>query len=387
MSSRVIQALIFFVILACLFLDQSASALAAERTGQIYDQLQKPDATEQNQQEARVKIGILFPKDGILSAYDTSLQTAIDAVRKQVAEIDSLPQVEFIEAELISSESQNNAEIERLIQEGVSAIVAPNFLSALITASSDELEILPLVSKANKTHELAFTGESSLYSNLSEHSVIIRTIQKLKFRSRLEEVVVLYDPTDAFGRFGYDVVVDVLSKEKASFSTEIFSADNVDFLVKLAELKEESPKATVIIIGKTNDVADVLIQAQDEIGHTRSVLGFIGDGNPAVYDLADREGVSQISGAAWDIVPQKELSDLVVKQFNNDRFAAEVYIAVWTILRSINEEYPPTREGIHNAFVEHEGHNLEEPSAQLVAWFYRTTRDSINLMIRNLNSL
>lgn len=385
MSRRAIQALISLIILVCLCMGQAAAVLAAERTDQIYGHLQAPTEAGE-QQSAPIKIGILFPKEGILSAYDDSLRRAIDAVREQIAESDSLPQVEFVEAELISSEAQNNAEIEKLIKEDVSAIIAPNFLSALFTALPNDQDILPLVSRANQTHELAFTGESSLYSDLSEHSVIIRTIQKLKFRGSLEQVVVLYDPTDAFGRFGYDVVVDVLSKEKASFSTEIFSADNVDFLAKLAELKEESPKATVIIIGKTNDVADVLLQAQDEIGLTRSVLGFIGDGNPAVYDLADREEDGQITGAAWDIVPESGLAHLVTQQFNNDRFAAEVYIAVWTIVHSINDEYPPTREGIHNAFVEHEGHNLEEPSAQLVAWFYRSTRDSVNSMIRALSA-
>lgn len=366
----------------------SISAVAADRILVSHSATDSPRVEEQYKQQAPIKIGVLLPTDGVTSAYEASLQIAIDTIRQQLKENKTLPQIEFVEAKLFNSELQNNREIKNLIQKDVDAIIAPNFLSALLTASPDKLDVLPLVSKANKTHELAIAGETSLYSNLSEHSSIIRTIQKLKFRGRLEQVVVMYDTTDPFGRFGYDVIVDILSKEKASFSTEIFSAKNVDFIAKLEAIKEASPHTTVIIVGNTEDVADVIVRAQNDIGLTGNVLGFIGDGNPAVYDLADPgEGNYDVSGVAWDVVPAKELSDLVVSQFNNDRFAAEAYIAIWTILSGISNETLDERAEIRAAFTEHEGHHLETPSARLAAWFYRYARDSIDQTIRTLNSL
>lgn len=387
MPSVPIRFVITITILISIFLAQYSPTFASSLMEPAYDAVHGPDDAALYQQNISLRIGVLFPQDGIASAYGASLQTAIDTIREQLKANPSLPRIEFIEAKLLNSESRNAAAIGRLISRDVDAIIAPNFLSALITASPEKLDVLPLVSRADKTHELAWTGESSLYSDLTQHSVIIRTIQKLKFRSRLEQVVVMYDPTDAFGRSGYDVIVEVLSNEKASFSTEIFSAGNIDFLAKLSTLKEETPQATVIIVGKTADVADVIIQAQDEVGLTGNVLGFIGDGNPAVYDLADQASNREISGVAWDVVPQQNFANLVVAHFDNDRFAAEAYIAIWTILNGVGDEHPPSRAGIRNAFIEHEGHNLEEPSASLVSWFYQLTRNSINQGIKGLGSL
>lgn len=367
--------LVFALIIAILLLQQPTRLFAASlaetrpavapRASDVFFSAQ--------QQPNTLTIGVLYPKNGAVSAYAASLAIAIESITAQTEQNQRLPQIDFIQGKLSSNEAQNSLEINKLIALGADALIAPNFLSALIIATQDNLDVVPLVSNTSRTLDLVLTGEDSIYSNLSEHSVIIRSIQKLKFRSRLQEVVLMYDQADIFGRVGYEVAAATLSSENVPFSTELFDANRIDVLDKLEALKQESPHSTVIIVGNTEDVAEVIFQAHDEIGLTGSVLGFIGDGNPAIYDLADRETAQKLSGVAWDVVPFPALTELVAAdKFSGDRFAAAAYMAVWTAIIGLGEEHSAGRAGIRNSFIDHQGKYLEAPSADLAAWLFQS---------------
>lgn len=328
-------------------------------------------------QEETIKIGVLYPKEGAVSAYEDSLGLAIEAVREQIQGNAALPRIEFLSGFLVNNQAENQRSINNLVSEGVVAIIAPNLLSALITAAPGKLDVVPLVAKVDLTANLAAAGEHSLYRNLAQSSEIRSAFQRLKYRGNLANVTLLYDSSDRFGRLVYDLAVQLLTEEGASFATEVFDADKEDVANKLAQISSSTPQATLIVIASAGEVADVIYLAHEEMGITGEIIGILGDGNPTIFDLADTAN-NRVSGIGWDILPATPVATMISERFHSDRFAADSYIAVWTVLKGTDPTVAQPRATVRNALAVHGSQYFDQFTAQLARWWLDAARHALN---------
>lgn len=340
----------------------------------------------ENPSLAPIKIGVLYPTEGAASAYVESLQKAIDAVTTQLTQNPNLPQVEFISAALSNNEASNRRVIRQLISEDVIALIGPNLLSAMITASPKKLNVIPLVAKVGLTSDLVLAGENTLYADLSTNLELQRSIQRLKYRGNLGHVIMLYNPRDQFGQLGYQIAVEILTAEKASFSTEIFSDGATDFVSKLEKIKDDAADATIVIVARGDDVADVIFRAHEEVGLTGEIIGVLGDGNPAIFDLADSSSLMGATGTGWDITPTAALTNLASEQFGADRFAAESYLALWSLIHSIDHSVSQPRATVRNTFVTEGSDYLERSTARFADWWLKAVHNSVSSLDKRLSS-
>lgn len=342
-----------------------------------------------------VKVGILTSSEGAISVYSESLKKAVTAFVDQTDQNVTLPQIEFVSATLGQDYEENIKVLSELVTQGVTAIVAPNLLSALITAGPDSVEIVPLVAKVDRTADLALIAENAPSSNFKDHPQIIRTIRKLKFLGALTHVVLMYDAADPFGRGGYEAAVTILTAEHVTFSTELFDSQSVDFWRKLSEIKFEAPDVTVIIVAKTADAAEVLFQAHDKLELKGHVVGLVGEGNPTIYDLADSIENESFDGAAWDLNPDATITAAIAEQFSADQFAAEAYFSFWSIALQADDEAPLSRASLRNRLVENGGSHLDKEMYNLATWivhafatgWYNLSNSLTIPQIRQLNGL
>lgn len=286
-----------------------------------------------------IKVGAAHALSGALAEQGQSIRNGIDLAVAEINESNFLGggQLQIIWEDTAGDTQQAVQAFNKLINEDqVVAILGPTLSkSAFVANPLAQAAGVPVIGSSNVADGITDIGNYIFRTSLPETILISNTVGALKERLNLEQVVLMYDQTDAFTRSSQEAFAQAVTLTGLQpTATLTFNTGDLGFSNQLLEIKEINPDA-VLLSALPEEAAAIMIQA-DLVDLPESVH-FIGGNSfnsPTFLSLGGGSINGAISGTAWSVNQSTGSNRQFVADYEAtygqqpDQLAAQAYAAV-----------------------------------------------------------
>jgi branched-chain amino acid transport system substrate-binding protein len=208
----------------------------------------------------KLKVGIIAPFSGVDAVYGIGVENAAKLALEDLGLSD---RVEIVTADTQCDGDATPPQVERLLSEGVVAIVGEICSGATLAAAPIVNERhVPLVSPASTNPDISKAGEyifRTVPSDTLQGDFIARLVSDRGFKS----VAILFS-NEAYGKGLSEVFVARFSALGGTVvSQDAFELGDVSFGDTLAAVKAKDPQAIVIVSNSIPSAAAILLKAKE----------------------------------------------------------------------------------------------------------------------------
>ncbi|PJF45004.1 MAG: ABC transporter substrate-binding protein [Phototrophicales bacterium] len=297
-----------------------------------------------------IPIGVVFGLTGSIAQYGEPQANGVRLAEQEINESGYLGEeatVTFVYEDGGSDRETSIAAFEKLINEGVVAIIGPTLSSQAFGADPLAADAgIPVMGVSNTAAGITtMTGDPELdqfifRDSLPESGVIPGTVATAVEILGIEDVAILYGNDDDFTASGYEVFVDALEEAGVEILLEeTFSRGDVDFSVQLTKIIEQDPDA-LVVSALIAEAVQIVTQAR-QAGYDGPIIGGNGFNSPALFTDAGEDANGVIVGAAWNVGNPNELSEAFVEKYTEaygnppDQFATQSYVGAWLMATAV----------------------------------------------------
>ncbi|MEI2418228.1 ABC transporter substrate-binding protein [Orrella sp. JC864] len=196
---------------------------------------------------------------------------------------------------------------------------------------------------SNTADGITSIGDYIFRNSVTEADVLPATIQKVKEKTGLKNVAVLYGNDDVFTKSGYDNFKKALDDQQIPITTtETFAKGDVDFKAQLTKIRGTNPDA-LVLSALLAEGAPIMVQAR-QVGLNVPVIGGNGMNSVKIFDLATGNASDNLwIGSPWSIEnPSPENTRFIEAyraKYNGapDQFAAQAYDAFYIVVEALKK--------------------------------------------------